>query len=433
MIPGDSFFSFFVLASIQFNSIQSQLIHNSKLRMIQEEINNFHRQLKAALKPDCDSSALEEIVVDVLHNILNKQEEISAEILEASKIAITMKSLRSIYPKNQFIVTTSKTLIHSWKQVYRDHLCEVRRRASSNNSTSSVDPRTKAKSFPVNTGDEAMQHCMKFNTFTITFGDQAENHVGMQKIGTLSSEGFTLDDLLHAQEWFRQRGVHCDLISLHEDLLPAGTPVDEAYVLVARNGVTAFGSDEHEGGEERGEAFKSEVFREQVRLHPDKQAFMYGRVVNKHARYNLCFGDFDQEADYENGKGTVVSFQSLPSLQTIRESLPAVIGHKAQQLEAEGNYYYDLAQCGIGFHGDAERMKVVALRLGASMDLAYAWFHQSKPISARRVISLHHGDMYFMSQKATGQDWRKKVIPTLRHAAGARKFTQLPTGDKKKK
>lgn len=29
------------------------------------------------------------------------------------------------------------------------------------------------------------------NTITITFGDQAENHVGMQKIGKMANEGFT--------------------------------------------------------------------------------------------------------------------------------------------------------------------------------------------------------------------------------------------------
>ena len=34
-------------------------------------------------------------------------------------------------------------------------------------------------------------------TFTITFGDVAENHKGMQKIGTLSDVGFNLNDLIY--------------------------------------------------------------------------------------------------------------------------------------------------------------------------------------------------------------------------------------------
>jgi 2-hydroxy-3-keto-5-methylthiopentenyl-1-phosphate phosphatase len=35
---------------------------------------------------------------------------------------------------------------------------------------------------------------------------------------------------------------------------------------------------------------------------------------------------------------------------------------------------------------------------------------------------LNDGDIYFMSQKAVGTDWKRKIIPTLRHAAGAKKY-----------
>jgi hypothetical protein len=34
------------------------------------------------------------------------------------------------------------------------------------------------------------------STITITVGDQAENHVDMQRIGELSEEGFTFEDLV---------------------------------------------------------------------------------------------------------------------------------------------------------------------------------------------------------------------------------------------
>ena len=40
----------------------------------------------------------------------------------------------------------------------------------------------------------------------------------------------------------------------------------------------------------------------------------------------------------------------------------------------EGNYYYDIKKCGIGFHGDAERRKVVGIRLGDSIPLHFQWF-----------------------------------------------------------
>ena len=35
-----------------------------------------------------------------------------------------------------------------------------------------------------------------------------------------------------------------------------------------------------------------------------------------------------------------------------------------------------------------------------------------------------------MSEKATGNDWKTKVIPTLRHAAGCKKFITI-SGKKK--
>lgn len=40
-------------------------------------------------------------------------------------------------------------------------------------------------------------------------------------------------------------------------------------------------------------------------------------------------------------------------------------------------------------------------------------------------LNLHNGDMYIMSEKATGNDWKKRNTPTLRHSAGASKFRKL--------
>ena len=55
-------------------------------------------------------------------------------------------------------------------------------------------------------------------TFTLTFGDQAENHVGMQKIGSLASEGFSKEELERARAWFQEREAVCELIDLAETL-----------------------------------------------------------------------------------------------------------------------------------------------------------------------------------------------------------------------
>ena len=77
---------------------------------------------------------------------------------------------------------------------------------------------------------------------------------------------------------------------------------------------------------------------EQLNLDYDKKAFMYGRVVNKHARHNLCFSDFDQEPDYENKKGTVYNFNKLPLTNFIREKIPRIIQNKNVNLLNEITY-----------------------------------------------------------------------------------------------
>jgi hypothetical protein len=59
----------------------------------------------------------------------------------------------------------------------------------------------------------------------------------------------------------------------------------------------------------------------------------------------------------------------------------------------QGNLYYDISCCGIGFHGDSERRKVVAVRLGAAFPLQFQWFLRSAPLGQRVNVDLHHGDM----------------------------------------
>ena len=149
---------------------------------------------------------------------------------------------------------------------------------------------------------------------------------------------------------------------------------------------------------------------------------MYGRVVNKTARHNLCFDNTAQEPDYEKGKGRIIAYSQVPLLLNIRNSLLDYLGDKARDLTIESNLYYDITKCGIGFHGDSERMRVFGVRLGATIPLHYQWFIKNKSIGERIKLSLNHGDCYVMSEKATGNDWKLRNTPTLRHAAGCSKF-----------
>jgi len=245
--------------------------------------------------------------------------------------------------------------------------------------------------------------------YTVTFGDVAENHVGMQKIGKLAEHGYSCAQITSLRE---KIGLECKVIDLASRWSGEGE-APEACVMVIKRGV------QHILGTEN----TSELIAEHDTLSMDKKAFMRGRVVNKHARWNLCFADEDQEPSYADGKGRIVSYRHIPLTQKIRKTISEWMGD--EMLNGEANYYYDISKCGISYHGDSERHKVFAVRMGESMPIYFQWFQKSKPVGERIKIDLDDGDMYIMSEKAVGTDWMKKIVPTLRHATGCDKFTVI--------
>jgi hypothetical protein len=55
----------------------------------------------------------------------------------------------------------------------------------------------------------------------------------------------------------------------------------------------------------------------------------------------------------------------------------------------------------------------------------WQWFHNGNSIGKPIIVALKPGDIYIMSEKAVGTDWKMKKIPTLRHATGCAKFTTI--------
>lgn len=152
-------------------------------------------------------------------------------------------------------------------------------------------------------------------TYTITFGDQAENHVGMQKIGTLSNSGYNLSDLIGIRKYLLDREIKSDIFDLNYVLEPFDIyPDDEAYILVINDGVNKLIN----------KTASKNIFEELNDLNWDYKAFMYGRVVNKNARYNLCFGDVSQKPNYEKGRGTIINFKSVPTLKSLKEKIKII-------------------------------------------------------------------------------------------------------------
>jgi hypothetical protein len=261
----------------------------------------------------------------------------------------------------------------------------------------------------------------KNELITLTFGDMAENHKGMEQIGEMreKGQGFHLDDLEKIEETMRSHGVQTELISLVDEAKLEDAPEDlKAHVLVMRGAVSRILRPHG--------AKQINMFEEQKALDYDKKAFMYGRVFNKHARWNLCFDEKSSDPDYETGKGRIVGYEELPIMAALMGDFEKYFGEKATGLKVESNYYYDTTKTGIGFHGDSERRIVIAARIGtASLPMHYQWYFKGNPVGEHVEIPLHPGDMYIMCEKAVGTDWHKKNSHTLRHATGAKKYVEI--------
>jgi len=143
----------------------------------------------------------------------------------------------------------------------------------------------------------------KYGTNGITFGDQAENHKGMQIIGKSLDKGFTYDDLKQIIKTCDTKGIVTELYNLNIGIkdLPEYKTATDAQVLILRNGVSKIlgNSNEH------------------IKLNWDSKAFMYGGVVNKKARHNLCYDNVSQDPDYEAGKGRIIAFDDIPLTKQI--------------------------------------------------------------------------------------------------------------------
>ena len=265
---------------------------------------------------------------------------------------------------------------------------------------------------------------------TLTFSSTVENHAGMKIHGEMS-DGYTIQELQQARENIIQEypDAVVELINLNEALNDEERKDTEpAAVLVFRDGVNYI---------LRGINKTSiDLFKEHDVLKKDTKYYdrRRSKVLNKNARHNLCFADEAISANYESGQGTVVAFDSIPITKHIRESLPKYFGDKAANKKAEGNYYFDLTKTGIGFHGDGERRDVIGVRSGqddkSGFPIHYQWFYKNKPIGKRVIIQLTNSDIYVMSEKAVGQDWKHSSIKTLRHAAGAEKYVTYKSKNK---
>ena len=256
---------------------------------------------------------------------------------------------------------------------------------------------------------------------TITIGDVAENDRNMEQIGEQHCRGYNLEEMKVFQKKFEKLGAKCEWHSLNDGLL--GTKyegqAEPAVVLIIRKGINVILKDKKGADNMMNEVDKDKNMDKKVWSRTHK------RTVNKLARWNNCFGKIGQEPNIEQKKGRIVPYSEVPLLYKIISWFLEVEREfgspETYELFAEGNYYYN-EKCGIGGHGDSERKKAIGLRMGRCAPLGYRWRIHHKGVGKTMTFEFDHGDMYIMSEKAVGTDWKKSATLQLVHAAGAPKY-----------
>lgn len=255
-----------------------------------------------------------------------------------------------------------------------------------------------------------------YTRYAITFGEI---------LGNKKTNGFSVKELHQLSHYINHSvGQNIAKVTSISSALPEHlrTEHTDAAILVIRNGAAFI-----TGHSVEDIACADNLFEEQCnKVDYDTKYFdaRKKKTLHRRARHTIGFSDQDVYHSEDYRQCSVKSFSSIPHLSQFRNKLPyKLCSDKAIDLEAEGNLYYN-SGCGIGFHGDSDRKIVICLSLGRSTTLRYQWLlpgsseHPFDPVD----INIRHGDVYIMSEKATGYDWRMRSRVRVVHAAGSDKY-----------
>ena len=312
------------------------------------------------------------------------------------------------------------------------------------------------------TSEKTVKNMMESERMSLTCAPGGENNRGMEIIGRMpvKGEGFTAKDLEGLEPYFVRlmppkmdaekqlcfpKVALLDLngLSMDDNVDDLGDE-DQARVLILRD--WAKGADKEiykEIAPIRWDAEYLDPNKYRTEIVDGKEVKVRGKRMNKRARTNLCFvPDREQEPAVFEGKGTIYDLKKMKKMnecvERLREEIAAgliEIGSKTKVVinVVEGNRYYDLKNTGIGFHGDTERVVVICLSIGGfNYPMRWQWFKDGMPVGKPIDIFLNSGDVYIMSEKAVGADWKLKSKYTLRHSAGAEKYRSLSKWEKRR-
>eukprot|EP00808_Paulinella_micropora_P002645 g38155.t1 len=132
----------------------------------------------------------------------------------------------------------------------------------------------------------------------------------------------------------------------------------------------------------------------------------------------LHFGPTDQEQSFAAGRAGAVAFGRLPVLSRLRRGLEGLLPEAWPLGPAQGLWYADSRWQGVYPHGHTDSPGVLGVRLGAPLQLHWHWYQRQALVGRRLRLSLDAGDLYLLSAKAAGFDWRRASALRELGAAG---------------
>ena len=293
---------------------------------------------------------------------------------------------------------------------------------------------------------------MNSERISLTMAPGGENHRGNQLIGRMpiKGEGFKYSDIEIMGEKIRKSmGDNVEVLDLNTlsdvNVIKELGNEDQARVLILRNWASKDTTKQiyKECVENKWDSKYLDPNKYRTEIKDGKEVRIRGRVMNKLARTNLCYvAGMSQEPEYIEGKGTIIDLNTKSTLNSevskLRTTLQTALveGGSDSKVEinvVEGNRYYDLKKTGIGFHGDTERVVVICLTIGGGggYPMRFQWFKDGMPIGNSIDLALNDGDVYIMSEKSVGADWKLRSKYTLRHSAGAERYRSLKKWEKR--